>query len=132
MEVIDRKYALDEEPIVDNSTDKENLINISPVSGSDLNKNGTINFVIESCDQYLVPSESYLYLEGILTKDDDTLLKKEEEVTLTNNAPMFLFDRASYSLNGNQIEDIYDPGRASLINPLCPDVTYMSHRLFLL
>ena len=42
-------------------------------------------------------------------------LNKRDKVTLTNNAPMFLFDRITYSLNGSQIESVRDPGRASLI-----------------
>ena len=79
-----------------------------------MNENGEINFVSETFDQYLLPSKSYLYLEGLLTKPDDSKLK-EDKVTLTNNAPMFLFDRVTYSLNGSQIENVRDPGRVSLM-----------------
>jgi hypothetical protein len=115
MEAIDNTLTIEQLPIYNNSIEKENLITIVPTSGSSLNKDGEINFVIETFDQYLLPSKSYLYLEGLLTKLDDTNLVGTDEVTLTNNAPMFLFDRVSYSLNGNEIENVKDPGRASLI-----------------
>lgn len=80
-----------------------------------MNKNGEINFIIETFDQYLLLSKSYLYLEGLLTNLDDSKLTNDNKVTLTNNAPMFLFDRASYSLNGSQIENIRNSGRVSLM-----------------
>ena len=51
-------------------------------------------------------SKSYIYLEAKLTKLDDSNLTEEDKVTLTNNAPMFLFDRAIYNMDGNEIESI--------------------------
>uniref|UniRef100_A0A1I7XI41 DNA helicase n=1 Tax=Heterorhabditis bacteriophora TaxID=37862 RepID=A0A1I7XI41_HETBA len=106
MEAIDNTLTIDQRPVFNNSIQKENLINIFPTNGSNMNENGEINFVIETFDQYLLPSKSYLYLEGLLTKPDDSKLKEEDKVTLTNNAPMFLFDRVTYSLNGSQIENL--------------------------
>ena len=58
-------------------------------------------------------SKSYIYLEAKLTKLDDSNLTEEDKVTLTNNAPIYL--RATYNMDGNEIESIGDPGRASLI-----------------
>jgi hypothetical protein len=128
MEVIDKTLTIDEQPILNNSIQKENLINVFPTSGSNLNENGEINFVIETFDQYLLPSRSYIYIEANLTDLSGKKLKQTivdtttgkiktpaDEITLTNNAPMFLFDRATYSLNGDQIENVRDPGRVSLI-----------------
>jgi hypothetical protein len=116
MEVTNEILTIDEESIyLDNSIEKENLLQIFPTSGSNLEK-GEIKFIIETNDQYLLPSESYIYLEGKITKiDGSELVATDNYVTLTNNAPMFLFNRASYSLEGKIIEDIYDPGRASLM-----------------
>ena len=54
-------------------------------------------------------------MEAKLTKLDDSNLTEEDKVTLTNNAPMFLFDRAIYNMDGNEMESVRDPGRASLI-----------------
>ncbi|KAI6170389.1 hypothetical protein M3Y97_01158000 [Aphelenchoides bicaudatus] len=71
MEAIDNTLTIDELPIFNNSIQKENLINIFPTSGSNLNENGEINFVIETCDQYLLT-------KGNLTKLDGNKLKKAE------------------------------------------------------
>lgn len=137
MEIVDKTLTIANLPIFDYSIQKENLLNVFPTSGSSLNENGEINFIIETFDQYLLPSKSYLYLEGTLTKPDNSKLKKAEyddttgklkskadQITLTNNAPMFLFDRMTYSLNGEQIENIRDPGRASLIKGI---ISYSSN-----
>ena len=67
-----------------------------------------VKFHIATCDQYLLLSKSYIYLEAKLTKLDDSNLTEEDKVTLTNNAPMFLFDRATYNMDGNEIESIRD------------------------
>ena len=82
MEAIDNTLKIDELPISNNSIQKENLINIFPTSGSNLDENGEINLVIETFNQYLLPSKSYLYLEGLLTKPDDSKLKEEEWIKL--------------------------------------------------
>jgi hypothetical protein len=76
MEAIENTLKIDELPIFNNSIQKENLINIFPTSGSNLNENGEIIFVIETYDQYLLPSKSYLYLEGNLTNQMILSLKK--------------------------------------------------------
>lgn len=33
-------------------------------------------------------------------------LTEDDKITLTNNAPMFLFDKAIYSMDGNQVESM--------------------------
>jgi hypothetical protein len=80
MEAIDNTLTIDQRLVFNNSIQKENLINIFPTSGSNLNENGEINFVIETCDQYLLPSKSYLYLEGTLTKLDGSKLTKDDKI----------------------------------------------------
>lgn len=128
MEVVDKTLTIDDKPIFNTSIQKENLINVFPVNGSKLNENGEINFIIETFDQYLLPSKSYLYLEAELTDLSDAKLKKStyddstgklkssaDQITFTNNGPMFLFNRATYSLNGDEVENIRDPGRVSLM-----------------
>ncbi|PIC52972.1 hypothetical protein B9Z55_002861 [Caenorhabditis nigoni] len=62
-------------------------------------------------------------MEVGLSKLDDAALAETDEASLTNNAPMFLFDRATYGMDGMQVENIMDPGRASLMKGL---LTYIS------
>ncbi|CAP20962.1 Protein CBG24325 [Caenorhabditis briggsae] len=123
IEAVDRILVVDTPIVSDTSIQKENLISIFPSSGSSLNQHGEINFVIETCDQYLHLHKSYIYMECELLKPDDTVLAETDEVSLTNNAPMFLFDRSTYSMDGMQVESIMDPGRASLMKGL---LTYSS------
>lgn len=124
MEAIDKILTIESPIITDTSIQKESLISIFPSSCSALNQNGEINFVIETCDQYLLLSKSYIYLEAKLTKLNGTDLSEDDAVSLTNNAPMFLFDRATYSMDGNQVENVIDPGRASLMKGI---LTYSSN-----
>lgn len=123
MEAIDRILTVGEGIINDTSIQKENLINIFPSSGSNLNQHGEINFIIETCDQYLLLHKSYIYLDVTLCKLDGSALAEGDEVSLTNNAPMYLFDRVTYCMDGMQVESIIDPGRASLMKGL---LTYSS------
>lgn len=62
MKAIDNTLTIKHRPVFNNYIQKENLINIFPTSGSNFNENEEINFVIETFDQYLLPSKSYLYL----------------------------------------------------------------------
>src|SRR5271170_7332987 len=116
MEEINDILKIDESPAYDNSIENEKIIKISPTCGSNLDD--SIEFINEAHNLYLLPSKSYLYLEGNLTKLDGSNLTTNDKVTLTNNAPLFLFDRAIYSLDGKQIEDVNNPGRASLMKGL--------------
>lgn len=125
---IDTKLKIDEIPKIDNSIQKEYFLTFSPTTGSDLNQTGDINFTIQTQDQYLLPSKSFLYLECSFTKLDNTALTADDKITLTNNSPLFLFDRAIYSLNGTEIENIADPGRVSLIKGILSYSTNLSGR----
>ena len=54
-----------------------------------------IRISIESQDVFTHPSESYLILEGRLTKADGTAYANADEVALTNNAIMHLLAELS-------------------------------------
>lgn len=58
-----------------------------------------------------------------MIKLDGTVLNDTDEVSLSNNAPLFLSDRETYSLDGMQVENFIDPGGASLMKGL---LTYSS------
>ena len=59
------------------------------------------------------PSESYLIIEGSLTKADGTLYVNVDEVALTKNAIMHLFSRIEYHLSNQLIESLNYPGQAT-------------------
>ena len=47
-------------------------------TGIDLNKSGDIRIAIQNQDEFLLPSRSYLYIEGALTKTDGTKYSKTD------------------------------------------------------
>ena len=58
-------------------------------------------------------SERFLTFEGRLTKADGTPYANADEVALTNNAIMHLFNRIEYHLSNQLIEPLNYPGQAT-------------------
>ena len=77
-------------PIIDESIEEYEHYEYDPITGTNLNNGGDIRISIESQDVFTHPSESYLILEGRLTKADGTAYANADEVALTNNAIMHL------------------------------------------
>ena len=103
------------EPIsVDTSIDKYEYFECEPVAGTNLNNSGgAIRLFIETQDIFTHPSESFLIIEGRLTKGDGTDYGNNDLVSLTNNAMMYLFKDIRYELSGHEIEKIMNPGQAT-------------------
>ena len=104
---------ISETPIQDESIEYYETHEYETVTGSSLNNPGEIRINIETQDLFTHASESYLVIEGRLTKNDDTLYANADNVALTNNAIMHLFSNIKYQLSGQEIESIYNPGQAS-------------------
>lgn len=68
---------------------------------SSYNNNDEIRISLQHQDLYVLPSKSFLYIEGRLTKPDGTL---SNTARLINNAAAFLFDEIRYELNGVEID----------------------------
>ncbi|CAF4541855.1 unnamed protein product, partial [Rotaria magnacalcarata] len=91
-------------------------------TGIDLNKSGDIRIAIQNQDEFLLPSRSYLYIEGALTKTDGTKYSKTDvEISIINNGLMYLFDRVDYQLGNQNIEGYSNLGQASTLKSL---ITY--------
>ena len=103
------------EPISgDTSIDKYEYFECEPVAGTNLNNSGgVIRLVIETQDIFTHPSESFLLIEGLLTKADGTAYANADNVSLTNNAMMYLFKDIRYDLSNHEIEKIMNPGQAT-------------------
>ena len=106
-------HRIDEIPMQDESIESYETHEYEPITGSNLNNAGEIRINIETQDLFTHPSESYLVVEGRLTKDDGTLYADADNVALTNNAIMHLFSNIKYQLSGQEIESLYNPGQAS-------------------
>uniref|UniRef100_A0A1I7XNI0 ABC transporter ATP-binding protein n=1 Tax=Heterorhabditis bacteriophora TaxID=37862 RepID=A0A1I7XNI0_HETBA len=61
---------------------------------------------MESIDRMLAVGEDIINDQNVtISKEDGSLLTEGDEVSLTNNAPMFLFDRATYYMDGVQLNN---------------------------
>ena len=98
----------------DDSIDKYEHFEYEPVTGTNLNNSvGDIRIYIVTQDLFTHPSESFLLIEGRLTKADGTAYANADLVSLTNNAPMHLFKSIRYELSGQEIEKIMYQGQAT-------------------
>lgn len=86
-----------------------------PINSTNLNTNGNKEIIIQQQDLITLPSEAYLYFEGDLTKSDGTAIPTADKnnVALINNAMMYLFERISYYINGEVVEEIERPGQTT-------------------
>src|SRR5688572_24782872 len=98
---------------VDEGIEKYQWHYYDPVSGANLNSAGEIRINIEQQDLYCHPAESYLLIEGRLTKTDGTAYDNADAVSITNNGLMYLFSQIGYSLSNQDMETIYHPGQAT-------------------
>lgn len=104
--------------LVDESVSEYKYDVFNPIVGSDLNHPATIKILIADQAAYYLPSESYLTIKGKFMKTDGTKLADTNLVTLTNNSPMFLFDKMEYQIGDTTVESIHSPGHASLMKGL--------------
>ena len=94
----------------------------NPIAGTDVNR-GSIVITIEAQDIYTHPAESFLIIDGRLTKrnppvapadpNDPLALDVGDVVTLINNGIMYLFSDIRYHLASHEIEVLQNPGRAT-------------------
>ena len=77
------------------------------------NIGASIIFDVNADNSYILPSESFLRIDGQIRKENDTAYAQADEVSLINNAMMYLFNQISYSIGGREIERIVDPGQIS-------------------
>ena len=113
LEIITEPIPKINEPItVNNSIEEYAYFEYGTIVGANLNNSGGgIRIVIE--DIFTHPSESFLIIEGRLTKDDGTAYDDADAISLTNNGMMYLFKNIRYELSEKVIEEIRYPGQAT-------------------
>ncbi|XP_071055498.1 uncharacterized protein [Onthophagus taurus] len=79
-----------------------------PYAATTFNNNDEIRIPIQTQDVYTLPSQSYLYVEGKLLKDDGKTISKD--LHFVNNGITFLFDEIRYELAGTAIDRTRNPG----------------------
>lgn len=98
-------------PVHDNSITKFEYHSYSPFVQS-FNPSDEIHIAIQNQDLCVLPSESYIYIEGGLRKPDMTY---STTTSLTNNAMAYLFEEIHYELNGIEIENNKNVGITSTL-----------------
>ena len=97
----------------DDSIDKYEHFEYEPVVRTNLNNVGDIRINIETQDIFTHPSESFLLIEGRLTKAGGTAYANADNISLTNNGMMYLFRDIRYELSGQEIVKINHLGQAT-------------------
>jgi hypothetical protein len=87
----------------------------SPEVGTNINNTGEIRDNVTTKDTIIHPYESYLLIEGRLTKatDDSALYADADKVTLANNGLMYLFSNIKYELSDTTIENVNYVGQVT-------------------
>ncbi|XP_069365367.1 uncharacterized protein [Maniola hyperantus] len=101
-------------PQHDNSIESYEIHTYSPYNNS-FKENDEIRIPIHQQDIYVLPSASFIYIEGkatIIGKDHKPI---STPVEFTNNAMMFLFQDIRYEMNGVEIDRIKNPGITTTI-----------------
>jgi hypothetical protein len=100
----------------DHSIESIHYSDYTPQSQNNLNILGSpITIEINASDNYILPSDSFLYIKGQLVKADGNVYDAATEVALVNNAMMFLFSDIRYSIGNMSVETINNPGQATTI-----------------
>src|SRR5688572_3831382 len=98
---------------VDEGIEKYEWHEYEPVARTNLNSAGEIRINIETQDLFCHPAESYLLIEGRLTKTTGAAYANADVVAITNNGLMHLFSQIEYSLSSQIMETVYHPGQAT-------------------
>lgn len=76
------------------------------------NNSDEIRISIQNQDLYLLPSDSFIYIEGRLLKADGS---PSNTARLVNNSMAYLFDNIRYELNGVEIDQNKNVGHTSTL-----------------
>lgn len=101
-----------QQPFNDKSIEDYQFHSYQPYTSGNLNYNDEIRIPIQELDSYTAPCNSYLYIEGKLTKEDGTPVTKLEFI---NNGVAFLFRELRYELNGIVIDSVRNVGLVSTL-----------------
>ena len=109
----------------DNSISKIEFHSYNPFLTS-YDTSDEIRIAVQHQDLYLLPSESFLLIEGSLTE-----IVSPNTASLSNNAMSFLFDEIRYELNGIEIDRTRHTGITSALKnyvSLTPSESTMSYK----
>lgn len=84
-----------------------------PYASMTLNNSDEVRIPVQQQDICVIPSLSYLYVEGKLLVETDNSVPKN--TYFTNNAFAYLFDEIRYEINGVEVDRVRNPGIATTL-----------------
>jgi hypothetical protein len=113
----------------DSSVSRIVYLSQDPRIGTDLNAPTQTILTINPTDDWLLPSKSYLYIEGRVLKTDGTRFTKNAngnwpDIALTNNFFPFLYNTIRYTVNDVEVESFNYPGQCTTIKHLLTKPSY--------
>lgn len=113
----------------DSSVSKIVYLSQDPRIGTDLNAPTQTIITINPTDDWLLPSKSYLYIEGRLVQSDGTRFEKDvsgnwPDIALTSNFFPYLYNTIRYTVNDVEVESFNYPGQCTTIKHLLTKPNY--------
>ena len=113
-EVHDEMLDINEPHLFDESISAMNFYEYTPQTQANNNTPGQqISIIINNQDIYALPSKSYIAIKGQIRKANNNAYAANHEITLINNAMMYLFTGIKYDLGSTTIETINSPGQTT-------------------
>ena len=107
---------MEERPMEDPSVDSVQIYEVK-ISSPETASNPI--FSVDYINQWTLPSEALLQMTGEIVKTaDGSSYGAGDKVGFVNNGPLHLFARAVYKINNEIVEQVENPGVASLITSL--------------
>ena len=112
-EIVNDMFDHQSKILVDNSVERINYKTFIPQSKADITTPGYETEIdIPAADAYYLPSKSFLKIKGRLVRgDNDNRYDANSQIALINNAIMYLFKSIAYSMGGQTVETLNDPGQ---------------------
>ena len=108
-EVHNEMLDIDEPHLFDESISAINFYEYTPQTQANNNTPGhQIIILISNQDIYALPSKSYISIKGQIRKvGKNNAYAADNEITMINNAMMYLFTGIKYRLDATKIETIF-------------------------
>lgn len=108
--------SIDALAVRDDTIIKKEVYPYTPYTSS-FKESDEIRIAIQSKDSYLLPSESYIYMQ-LKATTEGVHANADEEIKFIANFASYLFSDARYELNGVEIDRVRNVGRASTMKIL--------------
>ena len=115
LEVHDEMLDINEPHHFDESISAMDFFEYTPQNQSNNNTPGLqISMIINNQDIYTLPSKSYISVKGQLRRlGNNNAFTADDEISLINNAMMYLFTGMKYELGNTTVESINHPGQTT-------------------